>query len=109
MTDPTHTTNAMHYHTGQLVASTSAGAASLSILWQAVVSHAPAWQLVPPLLLSVASCVASILSAYKLLADQLSARHWRQQALRHAEELHRARLARIAATDPDLERLDDRA
>ena len=87
----------MTYHTGHAVAHGTSFLASVALLWQAVLAHAPGWSLVPPLLLSAASLVGAFWSARKVAQD-----------LRHADELHRVRLARARLGLPECEPLDRR-
>ncbi len=60
----------------------------------ALYRHGPSWQLVPPLLLAVASLIGA-------LNGFLNGR----QARKHADELHRAEMARINPFVPKLEKL----
>ena len=97
-----------HYHQGTVATATTSMFAGLSMLWIAIVNHAPPWTLVPPILLSIASLVTALISFKKYLDGRRDDQARAGQRLRHAEEIHRARLAAIGANGPDFDTLDAR-
>ena len=100
---------AMHDSHGLFLgASTTSFLASVQLLWKAVAGAAPPLEVLPSVMLSLASLTMALISLGKYLDQRSAERARASQRLRHSEDLHRARLAGFAVNGPRVERLDDR-